>query len=68
LDVGLEGLSEDGDKLLDMLLETNEVRIKSEHVVNTLVFETLNVDGLILLQLDKVSDFMLFWHNHSFLS
>ena len=43
-----------------MLLEADEIAIKSEHIVNTLVLETLDVDGLVLCQLYQVSKLMLF--------
>jgi hypothetical protein len=47
-----------------MLLQANEVTIKSEHVVHTLVLEALNVDCLILCQFDQVSNFMLLRCDH----
>ena len=59
-DVALEGLAEDGVELHDVLLQTNDVTVQSEHVVDTLVFEVFNVNRLILLQLDKVTDLMFF--------
>jgi hypothetical protein len=38
-----------------VLLKANDITVESEHVVDTLVFEVLNVDGLVLRQLDQVA-------------
>ena len=47
-DVRLKGLTEDRIELHDVLLEAHNITIESEHVIDTLVLEILNVDGLIL--------------------
>lgn len=59
LDVGLESLSEYGVEFLDVRLQANDVTVKGEHVVNTLVLETLYVYGLIFLELDQITYFMI---------
>jgi len=67
LDVTLEGLTEDGVELLDVLLEADNVTVKSEHVVNALVLEAFNVDGLVLLELDEVTNEMVFLKRRLFI-
>ena len=52
LNVVFEGLSEYGIELLNVLLQANNVRVESEHVVDTLVLEGLNVDRFVLGQLN----------------
>ena len=47
-DVALESLSENGVKLLNVLLKTNYVAIKSKHVVDSFVLEAFDVDSFIL--------------------
>lgn len=59
LNIGLESLSEYGVEFLYVRLKANDVTVKGEHVVNTLVFETLYVYGLIFLELDQITYFMI---------
>ena len=57
-DVTLERLSEDGVELHDVLLETDNVAIQREHVVDALVLEVLDIDCLILLEFDEIANLM----------
>jgi len=57
--VSFESLSEDWSELSDMLLESNKITVKGEHVVHTFVLEALDVYCLVLRQLDQISDFMI---------
>ena len=60
LNIALEGLSEDGVELLDVLLQPHEVRVKGEHVVDAFVLEALDVDGFVLPQLNQVANPVVF--------
>ena len=57
-DVGLEGLAEDRAELHDMLLQANDITVKSEHVVDALVLEILDVDRLVLRKLEQVANYV----------
>ena len=46
--IRFEGLAEDWVELHNVLLKAHDITIKCEHVVDTLVFEILDVDGLVL--------------------
>jgi hypothetical protein len=63
-DVTLESLSENRVELLDMVLQTHDVTVKGEHVIYSLFLERTDVDSLILLQLDQVSNLVVLFHGH----
>jgi len=44
-----------------MLLESNNIAIKGEHIVHTLVFKALDVDVLVLLELDELAHHVVFF-------
>jgi hypothetical protein len=55
-DVGLEGLSEDWVELVNVRLQANNIAVKCEHIVNTLVLKTFDINRFKLLQLYQVSN------------
>ena len=55
LDVTFKGLSKDRVELLDMLLKTNYIAVKCEHVIDSLFSKAMDVDILVLLQFDQIS-------------
>ena len=57
-DVGLEGLAEDRAELHNVLLQANDITVKSEHVVDALVLEILDVDRLVLRKLEQVANYV----------
>jgi len=61
-DVAFESLSENRVKLLDVLLKTNYVAIKSEHIVNSFVLEAFDVDSFILCQFYQIACLVVFWY------
>jgi len=61
LNIRFERLPEYRVEFLDMLLQPNNITIQSEHVVDPLVLETLDIDGLILLEFNKVTNLMVFF-------
>ena len=42
-----------------MLLQAHNVTVKCEHVVDTLVLETLNIDVLVLFKFDEITNLVL---------
>lgn len=59
-DVALKGLSEYWIELHYVLLETDDVAIQSEHVIDTAILKVLNVYVLVLRQLDEVANLVVF--------
>ena len=59
--VALECLPEDRVEFLDVLLKTNNIAIKSEHIINTSVFEVLNVDIFVLGKLNEITYLVILW-------
>ena len=59
LDVTLEGRSEDGVELRDVVLEAYQVTVERKHVVNTFVFETVDIYRLVVWKLDEFANVVL---------
>jgi len=52
LDITLKRIPEHWVELLDVLLQSNDVTVQREHVVDSLVLKALNIDSLILGKLN----------------
>jgi len=66
LDVALKRLSKYRIKLLNMLLQANNIAVECEHVVDALISKALNINSLILLQLDQLTYFVILRNDHLF--